>query len=211
MRHAIARLIMLPGGLLCVILGALQSPEDSRRNELIGIGVGLVIIGLIWNMIHHWRCSASGGKGKRGRQGESTTSEFPEELIKRIPELAARHIEVVENHAGVELPLSKDGIAMLDAIIEDGWGGSKPNLNDQVVLGFGCFLGEAIRAEHGGDWAHDCATGISLRNIGGYDIKVFPFDKTAKRFANGAEDSIGFFYNFLVASVDEKEDAFRPK
>lgn len=120
-----------------------------------------------------------------------------QKFIAQIPGWAESQREIANNVFGAKLDYSAESIPKLDQIIKEGWP-EPPVLLDEMVLGFGSYLGETIRRVHGGGWCFDPKHELHYE-VGG--IKIFPFAKVRKRFLNGEEDSLGFFYSFIRAEL----------
>jgi hypothetical protein len=141
-------------------------------------------------------------RARRSRHGSSaeapaqsmTDAEFAE-FVSRIPGHAEKH---------TDLDYSAESIAKLDQIVRDGWPKEPPAMLEPVVLGFGSYLGETMRHLHGGDWCYNEDLGVHL-DVAGKDIKVFPFNKVRKRFLNGEEDSLEFFYKVIRSELEKLE------
>ncbi|MDB6031799.1 MAG: hypothetical protein JWM16_2137 [Verrucomicrobiales bacterium] len=150
-------------------------------------------------------------RARRNRQGSSaeaaaqpmTAAEFAE-FVSRIPGHAEKHREMAKGIFDTDLDYSAESIAKLDQIVRDGWPKEPPAMLEPVVLGFGSYLGETMRHLHGGDWCYNEDLGVHL-DLAGKDIKVFPFNKVRKRFLNGEEDSLEFFYKVIRSELEKLE------
>jgi len=111
-------------------------------------------------------------------------------------------IEITKNSFNETLDYDVKSIKKLDSIIEDGWGRNKPVMMDNVVSMFGSFLGESIIKLHGGKWESVKGIGWAV-NISG--LKIFPFNKVKKRIRDGKEDSITFFYDATLATLEKNK------
>jgi hypothetical protein len=67
----------------------------------------------------------------------------------------------------------------------------------------GSFLGECVRQNFGGSWQ---MTENGLGVVFATGNAVFPFNKINKHIANGADDSIGAFYNSIAAIFSSADD-----
>lgn len=130
-------------------------------------------------------------------------------LIAEIPGVAERHREGAKSIGGIDLDYRAESIPKLDEMIREGWPDGPPAMLDATVLSFGSYLGETIRRVHGGDWGFSPEHGIHL-DVGGLGIKIFPFAKVEKRFVNGEEDSLGYFYSFVASKVEEARNTAAP-
>ena len=141
--------------------------------------------------------------GTEQPQQPEMSQEEARAFISQIPLQAEKHRELAKGVFGIELDYSADSILKLDKMIQEGWP-KPPTMLDQVVLGFGSYLGEAIRHIHGGDWGFNPEQGLYF-DVGGRDIKIFPFAKVKKRFLNGDEDSLAYYYSFIRSKVEEAQ------
>ena len=69
---------------------------------------------------------------------------------------------------------------------------------EQLVSNIGSYLGEAIIEAYGGAWSQD-ESGWCVR----FDEqnRAYPFNKVAKQFLNGSEDSIFSFYSSMAPLI----------
>jgi len=128
----------------------------------------------------------------------------PEDFLRAIPEFADQHVETVRKIFGEELDYSEASIAKLDEIINKGWPDRPPAMLEPTVVTFGAYLGEAIRRNIGGEWGFAESEGYFLDRVGG-KAKIFPFNKVTKRFRNGEEDSLGFYYRAMKHTLETEE------
>jgi hypothetical protein len=122
----------------------------------------------------------------------------PEE---EIYENAAR---VIENCGplsglGASFGYNRESVVWLDGYIERLRASGEVSSKEQITnlsVAFGCFLGECIRAGHGGEWRqHELAWGVFFPDGQG----AFPFSKVRKQLEDGHADgdSILSFYDIL--------------
>jgi hypothetical protein len=118
-----------------------------------------------------------------------------EEALRLIQSNAALVINVCSSRADFDFGYNAQSVQWLDTFIEDvrNQPDSEPE-REQFVANIGSFLGEAIIAEYGGRWALD-DFGWHIR----FDDRnrAYPFNKVAKQYVNGPEDSIFGFYNSI--------------
>src|ERR1700761_1367693 len=124
------------------------------------------------------------------------------DLMARIPSYADQHRELIRNAFDFELNFGADSIPTLDEIIEAAWPGGPPALLDEVILGFGSYLGESIRKIHGGNWRFEAEHGLFL-DVGGKNLKIFPFAMIHHRLINGPDDSLANYYSMVRGQVEE--------
>lgn len=89
------------------------------------------------------------------------------------------------------LDYSPESLAALDEFIASDFDPpGKAPAPDGLQQDVGAYVGEVVRRHIGGRWAGDGA----LVDVGGPVSSVNPIGKARKRFANGPEDSLAWFY-----------------
>ncbi|HEV2692650.1 MAG TPA: hypothetical protein VG347_07105 [Verrucomicrobiae bacterium] len=127
------------------------------------------------------------------------------EFVVQIPQHAEKNCELARDLNGVVLDYTAESIPRLDDLIAENWPDKPPTLLENMVLAYGSYLGETIRTLHGGDWCHSEEMGFHLDIEG---LKIFPFAKVRRRFINGKEDSLGFFYQFVWTELSKRQNPF---
>ncbi|MCL4265374.1 MAG: hypothetical protein KJ069_19325 [Anaerolineae bacterium] len=96
----------------------------------------------------------------------------------------------------ITLDYSGESIAALEAFIAARFDppGSK-FVGDSLPVGIGCYVGEVIIRTLGGRWAPGEAP--EIHQIGNVQ-KIFPLDKTRKRFQNGPVESLAYYYETIA-------------
>jgi hypothetical protein len=136
----------------------------------------------------------------------SSTEEQARAFVAAIPAHAEQHRKSAKEIFGLDLNYDTDSIAQLDRMIREGWPKEPPALLEQVVTGFGSYLGETIRHLHGGDWCYKEEEGLHL-DVGNRGIRIFPFTKVERRFLNGEMDSLEAFYSAVLSKLAEGQNA----
>jgi hypothetical protein len=91
----------------------------------------------------------------------------------------------------LRLDFSPESLAALDGFIASDFDpAGKSPAPDGLQHDVGAYVGEVVRRHVGGRWADDGA----LVDVGGPVSSVNPIGKARKRFANGPEDSLAWFY-----------------
>jgi hypothetical protein len=128
------------------------------------------------------------------------------------PEFASKHADVavaaVKQIDKVVLDYSPESLAVIDRIIQGFLrDGCKESDVRETIFCFGCYAGEVVVRSNQGRW---CEAKVVLpENL----LKLFPFmvvqlpngqvlnpiAKAFKQLANGAEDSLVYFYQALTA------------
>jgi hypothetical protein len=129
-----------------------------------------------------------------------------QELISQIPSFAEQHRKMANETFNAGLDYSADSIETLEKIIEEGWQ-EPPIFMDDLVLAFGSYLGETIKRLHGAEWKYSEEYSLYLDNVGGQNMTIFPFGKVRKRFVNGNEDSLAYYYKFICHRLSQGQDA----
>ena len=117
---------------------------------------------------------------------------------KELKEYAIININTAESIFGVSLNFDEPSILMIDELIHTAWPEEPPALLDNMILLWGSFLGEAIIKTLGGEWIE--STDGWCVQIG--DLKIMVFNKIKKRFLNGDEDSISYYYQSLKQGLE---------
>ena len=107
-----------------------------------------------------------------------------EEKLGANAEMVIAHLS---QHAGFTLGFNEASVEWIDGFIERQRmrEGKEPG---GLVNTLGSFLGECFCREYGGAWHQSSNGQLSVKFSDGNE--AFPFNKVAKQFANGAEDSI---------------------
>ena len=128
-----------------------------------------------------------------------------QELNNIILPLAENCVKDAKKIFEIDLSFDKDSLLKIDKIIKDHWGNG-PFLNlESLVKPWGSFIAVCIKNIHGGTWGHDNDAGTYLDNVGGAGLKIFPFSKVRKRFENGEEDSITFYYECICNEIENSK------
>jgi hypothetical protein len=160
----------------------------------------LISLGVLLALFIGWICLAIVRRRLRREEhgGQPPSEAEIREFILKIPQMAEDHRTSAREIFGVELDYSAESIQKLEIMIRDGWPDGPPIMLDQTVTAFGSYFGETIRAIHGGEWRYDDTHGLHFQ-VGTSDMKIFPFKKVRKRFVNGSEDSLTYFYSYIAA------------
>ena len=137
---------------------------------------------------------------------EEAATPDPEAFIESIPECAENCVTHAKILTSKALDYTPESLTTVDEIISKGWGGEPPALLDPMITLFGSYVGETLRRNLGGKWAHSADFGYALVEIDGRDFKAFPFNKVSKRFTEGEGDSVAFFYEALKHTLDRKSE-----
>ncbi len=132
----------------------------------------------------------------------ASTHQEMQSIIPEIPGLADSFIETAEETMKIKFDFSEEHVLEIDRFVEETWGGSPPVMIDPMVALLGAYVGESIRKNLGGQWVDDEEIGPCLDNISDCGIKTNPFAKVRKRFQNGEEDSIGYYYLALKSMAE---------
>ncbi len=105
-------------------------------------------------------------------------------------------IETFATEADIPFAFDSSSVEWLDEYINHIRTGSWSEEEiDLVVSNLGSYLGEAIVAAYGGEWAKD-EHGWHIRF--NEKNRAYPFAKIAKQWENGPEDSIFSFYSSIA-------------
>lgn len=128
------------------------------------------------------------------------------------PENAAKFsdsfVNAAKNITGQVLDYSPDSLAILESIIDSFRSDGAPSdrISD-TLFSMGCYLGEVFVRNGCGTWVPSgntplkdfCSVALIVRT--GLSSLCNPIDKVAKRFENGAEESLTFFYSRFAAEA----------
>ena len=109
----------------------------------------------------------------------------------------------------VGLDYSVDSLQRLDQFITEHFEppGSKP-VAETLPVGIGCYLGEVIIRHIGGYWNED-----GEPQIDGLEPMeaILPIEKARKRFENGRQDSLSWYYHAIAKRAYEAGVAEMPQ
>jgi hypothetical protein len=132
-----------------------------------------------------------------------------------IPENASKFAAIIvdtsRNISKVELDYTPESLKKVDEIIE-GFRKEKLNIDNigTTLFCFGCYVGEVIVRNAGGRWKKREET--TMRDVSNMPLLIElhkggvgnPIGKMIKRFQNGKEDSLVYFYRVCVEGIDQK-------
>ena len=127
------------------------------------------------------------------------------DFITTIPDHAGKFVQTCKEVFNIDMDYSVQSIKMLDGIIDRAWDGKQPNDIDNMIILFGSYLGEAIKKNHGGEWDYDENFGIVLKNFENWTITIFPFDKVRKKFLEGKDESLTFYYQTALYIIAQEK------
>lgn len=123
-----------------------------------------------------------------------------EDIPAQLKEAAQSVVRVFKDQLAQDLTYDKEGVAALDAYIEQIRETTEPEVRDALITSFGAFLGETMIAVYGGHWGeHDGSWGVLIAD----KIWGFPFAKVHKHFTDGTGDSIRSFFTAVPALLKE--------
>ena len=102
---------------------------------------------------------------------------------------------------GAELNYDHESVAWIDAYIERNREHFSVEEANKVANNLGAFVGECLRAAHGGTWVRDEKSGEWGVNLGEGLGTAFPAAKIYKQLRNGPEDSVLSFFEVAGAIV----------
>ena len=134
------------------------------------------------------------------------------------PEHAGQHAELVVTAAAeigdLHLDYSPASLEEVDAVVE-GFRHDGVSLQElaELLVGFGCYLGEVVRRELGGFWQAEAELNEEDREAAGWMVLAFsddvwcnPIGRVFGRFMNGDEDYLPDFYECLLAERRRNHD-----
>ena len=102
---------------------------------------------------------------------------------------------------GANLSYDRDSVAWIDAYIERNREHFSEEEANKVANNLGAFVGECLRAAHGGTWVRHEQSGEWGVDLGGNLGTAFPAMKIYKQLRNGPEDSVLSFFKVVGAIV----------
>lgn len=105
----------------------------------------------------------------------------------------------------LRLDYSVESLQRLDHFISENFEppGSKV-IAESLPQGIGCYLGEVIIRNLGGDWSEDSKPEV----VGlGIPTTILPIEKAHQRFQNGRQDSLAWYYHSLAKQAYEADAA----
>ena len=124
---------------------------------------------------------------------------------KNAPKFADDIVEAAVEISGVDLDYSVASLRDVDDIIE-GFRQDGCSLKEiaETLFGFGCYVGEVFVERSGGRWRH--ADDTPMADMAGYFLVIElgeddycnPIGKVFKRFENGEEDNLPYFYKVFA-------------
>lgn len=124
----------------------------------------------------------------------------------RYEEEAGQFLTVMGEVASeLRLDYSVESLQRLDQFISENFEpvGSR-TIADSLPQGVGCYLGEVIIRNLGGEWSEENKPEVV--GIGTLD-PVQPIEKAYRRFQNGRQDSLAWYYHALAKQAYEAEAA----
>lgn len=133
--------------------------------------------------------------GGCGRSRLSQTTAADEVLLTQIQSNTQLVIDGMQEEHKVKLTLDGGSVQWLDSYVNQQRDLVTRELADQMTRGFGCFLGSAIIAQHGGTWVQHEQHGLSVELESG--AIVLPFHTLARQFRH--ENKASIYVVFLTA------------
>lgn len=208
MRPLLLALFCLAGALLAFgsivvdLVGGRLTLDDGLLRAVTGIFIGGVGVFLLRSSIRALNRETQVSLARRPRARRSRR-EVP------APDYAAAAADVAEGRPGRAPPLDFTGpsVLLLDTFLDAEFPrGLGPDDDDWVpedeeqegmVLGFGSYLGEVLRREHGGDWGEPSAEVASIPFVASRTVKrkiidfmTFPIGFALARLKSGPEEGL---------------------
>lgn len=103
----------------------------------------------------------------------------------------------------MRLDYSVESLQRLDQFISEHFdGNSSQEVGETLLLRVGSYLGEVIIRHLGGHWNEDGRPEVN--EVGLLDV-IYPLEKAQKRFQNGKEDSLAWYYHSIAKQAYEAE------
>lgn len=103
----------------------------------------------------------------------------------------------------IRLDYSVESLQRLDQFISEHFdNNSSKEVGEALLLRTGSYLGEVIVRHLGGHWNEQGQPEIN--DVGLIDV-IYPLEKAQKRFQNGKEDSLAWYYHSIAKQAYEAE------
>jgi hypothetical protein len=124
-------------------------------------------------------------------------SPAPREQSSPFQKEAASFVAIVGDIApGLELDYTADSVRSLEDFIATSFDPPGSSyVPESLAVGVGCYVGEVVVRTLGGRWSPDGSA--EVLDIGRVNC-TFPIQKAQRRFANGPEDSLAWYYEVLA-------------
>ena len=124
---------------------------------------------------------------------------------------AVEFASTMDETAQIGLDYSVDSVQRLETFVAEHFDppGSK-QVDEWLIEGIGCYLGEVIIREKGGSW--DEYNHPEIHHVGAIET-IYPLEKARKRFEVGPGESLAFYYHSIArneAIAAEAKAAERP-
>lgn len=121
------------------------------------------------------------------------------------PLFAADIAAAAQEISGVSVDYTPQSLALVDDILEDMRDDGPPaEAVAETLFGFGCYVGEVMTRHGGGVWV---APPAGMEDMFGFPLGISlpdgyasPISKVFKRYENGPEDSLVYFYRVFCES-----------
>jgi hypothetical protein len=133
-------------------------------------------------------------------------SPAPREQSSPFQKHAASFVSIVGDIApGLDLDYSVDSVRALEDFIASSFDPPGSSyVPESLAVGVGCYVGEVVVRTLGGRWNPDGSA--EVLDIGRVNC-TFPIQKAQRRFANGPEDSLAWYYEVLAHYAAGEERA----
>ncbi|WP_373533509.1 hypothetical protein [Vampirovibrio sp.] len=103
----------------------------------------------------------------------------------------------------IQLDYSVESLQRLDQFISEHFdSNSAKDVGETLLLRIGSYVGEVIIRHLGGHWNEQGQPEVN--EVGPIDV-IYPLDKAQKRFENGKEDSLAWYYHSIAKQAYEAE------
>ncbi len=135
----------------------------------------------------------------------------PQQTGNSIRQRADSFRALLKEQAGVEFDYSMFALLHMDTVFNKFVEANQQNLQkpefeklrNDLILQFGCFIGECLRETFSGQWDKDPKLGICLKGIGNQDVTAFPMS-TAASSIGGEKGKVFAVTQMICAEVFKK-------
>ena len=129
----------------------------------------------------------------------------------RMKKVATIFISIVKKDFDLTLDMTYNSINLLDEVISNEWGYTTKPIPNEVILGFGAYLGEIIKNQSKGRWVsgfsdENPATIFYLpKNEQSDSISISPFLIIRDKFNNHLKYSITTAFDVIMKILEENK------
>jgi hypothetical protein len=138
---------------------------------------------------------------------ETNPNFIPDATVQKVAEAYAQNaVDMTKSQFGITLDWSDASIADVEkvlALMHSSYIGSKPRPTEEQVMsfakGYGSYLGEVYRRNHGGEWGLVSLNGQKFPGLKTKsDVNFWPWGRAFNRIMQGSENNVADYYRALI-------------